>query len=98
MELVPPYQMGSGISDGHQKSTLRADILTECRKQEINIFPLQPRSKVPITTWKQYQTENFEGDIPKECNFAIVCGSISENLAVFDFDNCPDINTINCVI
>ena len=72
------------FSNNHQ-SIQRADMLAECRRQEINIFPLQPRSKVPISAWKQYQTENFEGDIPKECNFAIVCGSISENLAVFDF-------------
>ena len=85
------------FSNNHQ-TVQRADILAECRRQEINIFPLQPRSKVPISAWKQYQTENFEGDIPKECNFAIVCGSISENLAVFDFDNCPDITTIDCVL
>ena len=77
---------------------LRADMLTECRTQEINIFPLKPRSKVPIQAWKQYQTENFEGDIPPECNFAIVCGKISKNLVVYDFDNCPDINTLNCVL
>ena len=73
-------------------------MLSECRRQEINIFPLQPRSKVPISAWKQYQTENFIGDIPPDCNFAIVCGDISKNLAVFDFDNCPDIKTINCVL
>ena len=77
---------------------MRADMLSECRRQEINIFPLQPRSKVPISAWKQYQTENFIGDIPPDCNFAIVCGDISKNLAVFDFDNCPDIKTINCVL
>lgn len=83
---------------GEGLNILRADMLTECRTQEINIFPLKPRSKVPIQAWKQYQTENFEGDIPPECNFAIVCGKISENLVVYDFDNCPDINTLNCVL
>ena len=77
---------------------LRADMLNECRSQQINIFPLRPRSKVPMQAWKQFQTENFEGDIPAECNFAIVCGEISENLAVFDFDNCPNISTLNCLI
>ena len=80
------------------QEVMRADMLSECRRQEINIFPLQPRSKVPISAWKQYQTENFMGDIPPECNFAIVCGDISKNLAVFDFDNCPDIKTIDCVL
>ena len=80
------------------QEVMRADMLSECRRQEINIFPLQPRSKVPISAWKQYQTENFMGDIPPECNFAIVCGDISKNLAVFDFDNCPDIKTLDCVL
>ena len=80
------------------QEVMRADMLSECRRQEINIFPLQPRSKVPISAWKQYQTENFMGDIPTECNFAIVCGDISKNLAVFDFDNCPDIQTLDCVL
>ena len=84
--------------DNYAFKPVREDLLAEMRAQNINIFPLQPRSKIPMSAWKQYQTENFEGDIPKECNFAIVCGSISENLAVFDFDNCPDIATIDCVL
>ena len=65
-------------------------MLAEMRAQNINIFPLQPRSKIPMQAWKQYQTENFEGVIPPENNYAVVCGKISENLAVFDFDNCSD--------
>ena len=77
---------------------IRDDVLTECRKQAINIFPLKPRSKIPMQAWKQFQTENFEGEIPPECNFAIVCGEISEKLAVFDFDNCPDVKTLDCLL
>jgi len=76
----------------------RGDMLAECRRQQINIFPLQPRSKVPMQAWKQFQSENFDGNIPDECNFAVICGDISENLAVFDFDNCNDIDLLNCLL
>ena len=84
--------------DNYAFKPVREDLLAEMRAQNINIFPLQPRSKIPMQAWKQYQTENFEGIIPPENNYAVVCGAVSENLAVFDFDNCPDINTLNCVL
>ena len=70
-------------------------MLAEMRAQNINIFPLQPRSKIPMQAWKQYQTENFEGIIPPENNYAVVCGAVSENLAVFDFDNCDSVEILN---
>lgn len=75
----------------------RKNILTEFHRQEINIFPLQPKSKIPLDSWKQYQTERFNGAIPDECNFAVVCGDISDDLVVFDFDKCDDFNIVESV-
>lgn len=75
----------------------RKNILAELQRQEINIFPLQPRSKIPLDSWKQYQTERFNGAIPDECNFAVVCGDISDDLVVFDFDKCEDLKIIESV-
>ena len=84
--------------DNYAFKPIREDLLAEMRAQNINIFPLQPRSKIPMAAWKQYQTENFEGVIPPENNYAIVCGKISENLAVFDFDNCDSTEILNNVL
>ena len=39
----------------------------------------------------------FNGAIPDECNFAVVCGEISDDLCVFDFDKCEDIKIIQGV-
>lgn len=75
----------------------RKNILSELQRQEINIFPLQPKSKIPLDSWKQYQTEVFNGAIPDECNFAVVCGDISDDLVVFDFDRCLDIDIVKGV-
>jgi len=81
--------------DNYAFKPVREDLLAEMRAQNINIFPLQPRSKIPMQAWKQYQTENFEGIIPPENNYAVVCGAVSENLAVFDFDNCDSVEILN---
>lgn len=50
-----------------------------------------------MDSWKQYQTERFHGAIPDECNFAVVCGDVSDNLVVFDFDQCDDIKIVDQV-
>ena len=84
--------------DNYAFKPIREDLLAEMRAQNINVFPLQPRSKIPMSAWKQYQTENFEGVIPPENNYAVVCGKISENLAVFDFDNCDSVEILNNVL
>ena len=84
--------------DNYAFKPVREDLLAEMRAQKINIFPLQARSKIPIMAWKQYQTENFDGLIPPENNYAVVCGVISENLAVFDFDNCDSVEILNNVL
>jgi len=59
----------------------------------LSIIPLKPRSKEPLMPWKEFQDrlasdkeveEWFSGS---ENNIGIVCGSISGNLIVIDFDS-----------
>jgi len=74
--------------------TDKQQVIEELRKQGINIFPLQPKSKVPNGSWKKYQTQKSDIVIPKSLNYAIVCGKISDNLVVVDFDDCNDISFV----
>ncbi len=74
--------------------TDKQQVIDELRKQGINIFPLQPKSKVPNGPWKKYQTQKSNIVIPKSSNYAIVCGEISDNLVVVDFDDCNDISFV----
>jgi len=59
----------------------------------LSIIPLKPRSKEPLIPWKEYQERlPTAKEIEKwfsenEANVAIVCGSISGNLIVVDFDS-----------
>ena len=76
----------------------RQAMIEKFRSQLVNFFPLQAKSKIPMIAWKQYQSEMYHGIIPQECNFAIICGKISSNLAVFDFDHCEDLDVLNAVI
>ena len=62
------------------------------QKNGLNVIPIGKNSKLPIRrfSWKKYQTEKFQnirGYIGAGYNFAIICGSISENLVVLDFDD-----------
>ena len=56
------------------------------------IIPLRPRSKVPLIPWKEFQTrkptdEELEKWFRnKFVNVGIVCGKVSGNLFVIDFD------------
>ncbi len=68
--------------------------IEELRKQGINIFPLQAKSKIPSGTWKDFQKKKYDGIIPKSSNYAVICGSISDNLVVVDFDDCNDISFV----
>ena len=56
----------------------------------LNVIALQRGSKRSEGSWKKYQSEKF-ADLDKfereDCNIGIVCGSISGNLTVLDFDN-----------
>ncbi len=68
--------------------------IEELRKQGINIFPLQAKSKIPSGTWKDFQKKKYDGIIPKSSNYAVICGSISDNLVVVDFDDCNKLEFI----
>ncbi len=59
----------------------------------LSVIPLKPGEKVPIVRWEKYQQEAptideirkwFEGG---NNNIAIVCGKVSGNLVVIDFDD-----------
>ena len=65
------------------------DILQRIPRQlrEANIIPLKPNSKQPLIRWKEFQTKRYEGDFPEGCNFAVICGEVSNNLCVVDFDD-----------
>ncbi|MCD6514072.1 MAG: bifunctional DNA primase/polymerase [Candidatus Odinarchaeota archaeon] len=58
-----------------------------------NIIPLRFKEKTPIFEWKEYQErKTTEEEVErwfkdKVVNIGIVCGKISDNLFVIDFDN-----------
>jgi P4 family phage/plasmid primase-like protien len=62
------------------------------RREGINFIPLQYKDKRPVSAWKEYQTRKItdeEVDIffnNSEHNLGVVCGAISDNLFVLDFD------------
>lgn len=65
---------------------------------EINLIPLQPRSKIPSDSWKKFQKEKFQAQISGGGNYACICGEISDNLVVIDIDKTQDENIINKLI
>ena len=58
-----------------------------------SIIPLKPKSKQPLYSWKQYtQIPHTLREINywfsgKNNNIAIICGEVSQNLIVLDFDD-----------
>lgn len=58
-----------------------------------SIIPLKPRSKEPAVQWLGFQSRKpTDGELGKwftnpEMNVGLVCGSVSDNVAVLDFDN-----------
>ncbi len=65
------------------------------QSQGFSFFPLKPRSKEPaVPSWKPYQERKptleevsswLRGGVE---GIAVVCGSVSDNLVVMDFDDC----------
>ena len=56
------------------------------------IIPCKKRTKIPLISWRKYQTEKPKDDEIKEwfkdeVNVAVVCGEISNNLVVVDIDS-----------
>jgi len=58
-------------------------------KLGFNLFPLRVKAKEPISglNWKQFQSEKYKGTFPDDCNVAIICGAISNNIFVVDLDD-----------
>jgi hypothetical protein len=64
------------------------------RRLGFNIMPLKPRSKEPIIKWEELRHRKATDDeiriwFSRDANIGIVCGSVSGNLAVLDFES-PD--------
>jgi hypothetical protein len=59
----------------------------------LSVIPLKPGEKVPIVKWEKYQEEQPSIDEVKKWfkvtnnNIAIICGRVSGNLVVIDFDD-----------
>jgi hypothetical protein len=59
----------------------------------LSVIPLKPGEKVPLIKWEQYQKEPPSiAEVQKwfkdtDNNIAIVCGKVSGNLVVIDFDD-----------
>jgi len=70
-----------------------SEYINEYREQGLNLVPLKFRDKVPVVKWDEFQTREItEQEIEKywngeeKHNIGIVCGKISRNLVVIDFD------------
>ena len=63
------------------------------RRLGLNVIPLKPRSKEPLIQWGELQQRKATDDELKrwfsrgDVNVGIVCGSVSGNLAVLDFES-----------
>ncbi len=57
-----------------------------------NVLPAEDRAKYPVTKWEKYQREKYPREEIEEWlnhgkeNWVVVCGAISWNLVVVDFD------------
>lgn len=62
-------------------------------KNGMNVIPISFMKKEPVIKWKEFQERLISKDEieryfnEEQNNIAIVCGEISENLVVIDFDN-----------
>ncbi len=53
---------------------------------EFNIIPLIENGKKPLVKWQEYQKTKYTASLPEKCNYAVICGKISNNLLIFDLD------------
>jgi hypothetical protein len=76
----------------------RNEVLEAARRYHamgLNVIPIGYGTKKPTIKWEKYQTsrvtpaeiDEWFGNADEPVNIAIICGSISGNLVVFDFDN-----------
>ena len=65
----------------------------EYLRMDFSVIPLLPREKRPQINWLEYQKRKpTEDEVRKwfsggNKNIGIICGKVSGNLVVFDFDN-----------
>jgi len=69
-----------------------AEALKYARKYDFNVIPLQKGKKIPaIPSWKDYQIKKFDKEEylknAERYNWAYICGAVSKNLLVIDFDD-----------
>lgn len=60
-------------------------IATTYRSSGLNILPAFKSTKRPAFPWRRYQTEIFQGKFETDA-LCVVCGAISGNLEIIDFD------------
>jgi hypothetical protein len=57
----------------------------------LSVIPLRYGEKSPIVKWEEFQKRRMSEDEARrwfgKCNIGIVCGSVSQNLFVIDFDD-----------
>lgn len=56
---------------------------------EWNVIPIKKNTKIPSIKWKDFQNKRFPRDdfhLYDICNYAVICGKISNNLVIIDFD------------
>ncbi len=68
-------------------------------RKGLSIIPLKKGEKKPSIKWEEFQKrraseEELKNWFRTDSNFGIICGSVSGNLVVFDFDESESVNFI----
>jgi hypothetical protein len=68
-------------------------------RKGLSIIPLKKGEKKPSIKWEEFQKRRATEDELKEwfkrdSNFGIICGEVSNNLVVFDFDEAESVNFV----
>ena len=64
----------------------RDEYIQSLRDQGCNLIELKPKSKIPIGSWKTYQSVINESVFAEGANYAVLAGSISKDLVIIDVD------------
>jgi hypothetical protein len=75
------------------------ELVSFYRALGLNVIPIKPNSKEPLLPWKEFQKRKLtDAEIHRHftegVNIGIVCGGISNNLVVLDFDDMEVFNKI----
>jgi len=67
---------------------MEKEIIDNLKSRGFNVMPSKLSTKIPLVNeWKSLQDKKYSGEFPDNCNAAIICGSISNNLFVLDLDD-----------